>query len=234
VEGRHLALPAAADIAASPQYQELLADCREISERTERNLVEGFWHLGERIAQDLPESREETYGKQIMLALERDLAIDRTTLVRAVQVYRTWALPEIGDTCVTNLTWRKIRMLVALDEPLRKQIEDRIRSGELRTDDDVHKAIQALKFDLGMLPANASGTPRYQLELDLDIDTNKPLRVLWGKADPAEQTHLVANLIAKINPAGIGRRDALQAMKLLERSVAILRRRLDAGGDSND
>lgn len=225
-----LAVPAAAEIAASPQYQELLADCREITERTERNLVEGFWHLGERIAKDLPDSREETYGKQIIRALERDLSIDRTTLVRAVQVYRTWSLPEIGDTCVTNLTWRKIRMLVALDEPLRKQIEARILSGELRTDDDVHKAIQALKSDLGMLPANASGTPRYQLELDIDFDTDTPLRVSWGKSEPLKRAALMLDLMPRMGLETVDRPDALRMVTALRKRLDQLERRLNKGG----
>ena len=235
MEGTALAVPAAqglSDLTTSPQYQELLEDCREICNSARVAVLEHMWRLGERIARDLPEgrSREDTYGKQIILGLERDLAVDRTTLIRAVQTYQRFGLPEIGDGSSPILTWGKLRMLLPLEDALFQQIWKRILSGELRTDDDVHKAIQALKLDLGMLPANASANPRYQLELDIDFNTDTPFRVSWGKAEPLTRAALVADLVPRMGIEQAPRPEALRMMAALRKNLDQLDRKLNRGG----
>lgn len=210
-------------------YQALLADCREITQRAERSVIEGFWRLGERVCRDLPPNREESYGKQIILALEGDLATDRTTLWRAVQVYETYTLDKILDNVSRMFTWRKLRMLLALPEALRHQIEALIESGKLRTDDQVRLAILDLKHTFG-LDRPALGEPRYQLELELgDIDANRPLRVIWGKTSPINRIHLLIELMGKAQLDQADRGQALKSLSYARERIGALERRLGGG-----
>jgi len=219
------------DIAQTEQYQRLLADCREITEGAERHLIKQFWTLGERISRELPPDRADVYGKHIILALERDLATDRTTLWRAIQVYHTWALPEILDNVSKLLTWRKIRMLVSLDAPMRKQIEERIYSGELRTDEDVRRAIDRLLDDAGKRKALPSGSARHQLHLagfDEEI-VRKPLSTLWNKFDSVGRAMLVTALIPSLGLDDADRPQALELIRAMRRQVDEVEKHLGEG-----
>ena len=224
-----LAEVSATDLAGLPQYQSLLADCRKICGKAERTVIEQFWRLGERIRRELPSDRDGSYGKNVILALEADLATDRTTLRRADQDHETWTLAEILDNVSTMLTWRKLRMLVALDEPLRKQIEERIRSGELRTDDDVRRAINLLKSDLGLLPP-----PMGDVEPELfgvkGVSADK-LRSLWRHAKPLDRCLLVRALIPEMELEKAARPEALAAIRATREQLDEYERRLGEGAE---
>ena len=221
------------DIAQTKQYQQLLADCREITEGAERHLIQQFWTLGERISREMPTDRADSYGKRIVLALERDLATDRTTLWRSIQVYHTWALPEILDNVSKLLTWRKIRMLVALDAPLRKQIEERIYSGELRTDEAVRRAIDRLLEDAGKRKALPARAARNQLSLagfDEDV-VEKPLATLWNKFDSVGRAMLVTALIPSLGLDEADRPQALELLRAMRRQVDEVEAKLGEGAE---
>ena len=222
-----LAEVSADDLAASPQYQSLLADCREIWDSARRSAIEHMWRLGQRIDKALPANHEGRYGQGIILALERDGIGDRTKLWRAVQVYRTWDQASIFAKVASMLTCRKLEMLVALPDELRLQMEERIRSGELRTDDDVRRAIGLLKSDLGLLPPPS--LPREQFLLDLDIDPRKPLQTTWNRSDPIKRVALLARLVPWLELDQIDRKDALAAGKALQGVIADYLKTLDEG-----
>ena len=227
-----LATVAPSDIDAirgTQAYQGLLADCREIVNSARVAVLEYMWHLGERISKDI-DPADERSQHQINLALEQDLSIDRTTLVRAIQTYQRFRLPEICDGSSQLITWGKLRMLLPLPDMLFDQIWKRIISGELRTDEQVRFAILALKADLG-LDRPALGEPRYQLELELGgMDANKPLRVLWGKATPIDRIHLATELMGKAQLDKADRGAALKALQYARQRIEGIERRL--GGAS--
>jgi len=209
------------DIAETEQYQALLADCREITEGARIAVLKYMWLLGERINRDYPADDEGTYGRKITEALERDLVIDRTTLIRARQTYQRFPKNEIGDGSSPMLTWGKLRMLLPLEEPFFSQIKQRIYAGELRTDEDVRRAIDRLLDDAGKRKALPSGSARHQLHLagfDEEI-VRKPLSTLWNKFDSVGRAMLVTALIPSLGLDDADRPQALELIRAMRRQV---------------
>jgi len=229
-----LAPVADGDITASQSYQELLTDCQEIREQGRRNLIAHFWTLGERIAKELPADHEDRYGHAIILGLEQDLPMDRTTLWRAVKLYQTYDQASILDTRSTMLTWRKLRMLLPLPDEMRKMIEDRIYSGELRTDEDVRMAIQMLKQDMGLLPPPPARSARNQFILagfDEDL-IRKPLSTIWNKQDPVHRAMLLTALIPTLELDQEERPQALEVIGAMRRQLNDYEKGLGRGHES--
>jgi len=222
---RSLAKVEPTEIALSPAYRKLLADCQDICESIRRSTIEHFWRLGERIHREIPEDREDHYREAIILSLERDLQIDRTTLWRAIQVYQTYDLPDILDTVSRMLTWRKIRMLLPLPDAQRKQIEERIRSGELRTDNDVRLAIYELKRALGELPPSPLGDAEPDLLGVKGIKADK-LRVLWWRATPIGRALVIRALIPEMDLDRAERKEALGAIQAIRQQLDEYEKRL--------
>lgn len=215
-------VPAAdAELSSSPKYRKLLADCQEICESGRRSTLLHYWALGERISRELPESHEDRYGAQIIVQLEKDLRIaDRTTLTRAVQLYRAYTKRAFvpHGTHAYLLTWSKMKMLLPLPEDLRKRIERQILSGKLRTDDDVRSAIEEAKRKLGLLPPPVMG------DADPDVLGVKgvkagQLRTLWRRATPLDRALLVRALIPELELDRIERQDALGALRAMRQQL---------------
>ena len=216
------------DIAESPQYQQLLADCREIWESARRSVIEHMWRLGERIDKELPTSHEGRYGQGIILALERDGIGDRTKLWGAVKVYRTYDQASILDGSSSMLTWYKLRALVALPDDLRLQIEERIRSGELRTDDDVRAAINLLKQGAGLLPASPLGDAQHALFEIKGLHAGT-IEKIWRRADPIGRGLTLRLLIPHLGLEKVDRKDAVATMSAIRQQLEEYERQLGEG-----
>ena len=216
------------------EYQSLLADCREIRERGRQSLLMHYWELGERIAQELPEEREDRYGQGIILALEQDLAADRKTLWRAVQLYRTYsnqALSPHGDNAWL-LTWSKVRMLLPLPEEMRKEIQQRILSGELRTDDQVRLAIHEGKQVRGLLPPSPLGEAEPDILGVKGINGDK-LRTLWRRASFRDRAVLARALLKEMDWAHVARAEALFALRLIGQTIEECEQDIEASHSGN-
>lgn len=223
-----------ADLSSSPEYRKLLADCQGICELGRCFELLHHWALGERIARELPESHEDRYGAQIILALEHDLVRDRGTLWREVQLYRTYtkqALSPHGENAYL-LTWSKMKMLLALPDDLQKRIVQQILAGNLRTDDDTRSEIQEMRRKLGFLPPEV--LPRAQFQLDLGIDPRKALQAIWRQADPLKRFALGITLACKAELGDMPRTDALAALQRGEQMIRDLRRRLEGQGGPDE
>lgn len=210
------------DVTASESYQQLLADCHEICNAARVSVLQHMWELGQRISREFAPDDESSYGRKIILSLEQDLAIDRTTLIRARQTYQRFKPGEIGDGSSPMLTWGKLRMVLALPDPMFHAIMKRIRSGELRTDDQVRLAILDLKEAAGETKALPARAARYQLQLagfDEEL-LRKPLSTIWNKHDPLHRAMLLTALIPTLD---LDREDRPQALEV----IGAMRRQLD-------
>jgi len=221
------------DIAQSQQYQQLLADCREIQESARRSALDHYWRLGQAIDKAAPQEQRDEWGANVIPQLEADLAIDRTTLWRSVQLYEQFNQASL--LAHGQLTWGKLRLLLPIPPELRAQILPRIESGELRTVDDVRRAITFLKQDLGMLPPPPARAARNQLTLagfDEDV-VEKPLGTLWNKFDPIGRTMLVTALIPSLGLDGADRPQALELLRAMRRQVDEVEAHLGEGEGSD-
>ena len=128
------------------------------------------------------------------------------------------------------LTWRKLRMLLPLPDEMRKQIEERIYSGELRTDDDVRAAISLAKRDAGQLPASPLGDAQPDLFgiKGLKADT---IEKIWRRVDPISRGLTLRLLIPHLGLEQVDRKDAVATMKAIRQQFEDYERRLGDGDD---
>jgi len=222
------------DIAQTEQYKALLADCREIQESARRSALDHYWRLGEAIDKAAPREQREEWGASVIPQLEADLAIDRTTLIRSVQLYEQFNQATLGAH--GQLTWGKLRLLLPISRELQAQILPRIESGELRTVDDVRREITFLKQDLGMLPPPPARNVRHQLHLagfDEDI-VRKPLQTTWNRLDPFGRTMFVTALIPSLGLDDADRPQALELLRAMRRQVDEVEAHLGEGVAGDD
>lgn len=70
-------------------------------------LVEGYWHLGQRIANENNLDRKEVYGKKILSELSKSIGVGERTIYRAIQAYEKFpSLDKIPDG--KSITWNKL------------------------------------------------------------------------------------------------------------------------------
>jgi len=210
------------EIERSPEFRQLLWDCREIWESLRLHDLKHYWLLGERLCKELPETREETYGVAIRLALSHSLGIDRATLWRCMQFYR--AIDQARIFAVRRncfLTWSKWKMLLPLEEDDRNTILARIESGELRTDDDVKAAVDEIKIRDGAIAARSlphlrEALPNLSDRLYLSITRG------WDDAAPTDRAAAVKQLIPEIGIQNASRAVALRTVAQLRAELTKL------------
>ena len=223
-----------AALASSQHYQAVLQKCRAITESARVSAVTHYWQLGEVISKAAPREERAEYGAKLILQLECDLAVDRTTLIRSVQLYEQFDLPQLEIGARGHLSWRKLRLLLPLSSEMRDSILKRIRSGELRTDDQVRLAILDLREAAGETKALPARTARHQLQLagfDEDI-VRKPLSTIWNKHDPLTRVRLITALIPSLDLDQAERPEALETLGAMRRQLDAYEERLGEGAES--
>ncbi len=213
-----------AQITQTPEYGELLAKCQEICDGARQSLLRYMWALGQEISKHLSSRRDENYGKAVVIALEKDLAIDRTTLWRAVKAFEAFPLEQI--VAARQLSWSKLKMLLPLPAEIRDRVMEQIRAGDLRTDDDVRYAI--LEEKRGMLPPPPTDEVRGRLE-GLSKRDFTALDRLWRRAEPPQRAVLVKTLIPKLDLDKAPREEAIAALNDIERSLESYRQQIEEG-----
>lgn len=170
---------------AKSEYEALRDRCVDILIEAEQNFLQSMWSLGQVVIEAVGEGRPE-YGAQVVHRLAADLGVDHTHVYRAIQLYETYPKSKIFDTrsTIRALTWRKVRMLLPLPPSLRAEMEKRLASGELRTDEELRTAIYQRKVELGMVDMDY--TPPAHLGVKgVDAEKARTLlrRVCKGDAD---------------------------------------------------
>jgi len=169
---------------AEPAYEELRERCAEIMVQAEQSFLQSMWLLGQAVIESLGEDHPE-YGAHVVHRLSGDLGVDHTHIYRAVQLYEIYPKAKIFDTRATihALSWRKVRMLLPLDPALRAEMEKRLASGEIRTDEQLRLAIYERRVELGQLDLAFTRPEHFGVK---GIDLEKA-RTLLRKAGPDAQ-----------------------------------------------
>jgi predicted nuclease of restriction endonuclease-like (RecB) superfamily len=118
------------------QKQHLAEDIKRLIEQSKQQLAVTvnaalsllYWQIGRRINQELSQYEEnETYGKQIVATLWRQLASDYGTsfseknLRRMMQFASAFPEKEIVHTLCSQLSWSHIKILIPIDDPLKRE-----------------------------------------------------------------------------------------------------------------
>ncbi|BDD11782.1 DUF1016 domain-containing protein (plasmid) [Fulvitalea axinellae] len=86
-----------------------------------------YWQIGERVQKEILKSDRASYGKQVVQQLSEELQKDfgkgfgKRNLYRMLAFYNAFPDQEIVSTLWSQLTWSHFRLLVAVDEPLKRE-----------------------------------------------------------------------------------------------------------------
>jgi hypothetical protein len=119
------------------QKQPIAEDIKRLIEQSKQQLAVTvnatlsmlYWQVGKRINEELSQYEgNEKYGKQIVATLWRQLASDYGTsfseknLRRMMQFASAFPEKEIVYTLCRELSWSHIKILIPMDDPLKKSI----------------------------------------------------------------------------------------------------------------
>jgi hypothetical protein len=179
---------------AEPEYEALRDICILLIARGRQEFLRIMWDVGREIVAIIGVERQE-YGAQVVHRLANDLGMDHTNIKRAIDFYKTYPLEVIGAGSATvqgaksspdtanlarALTWEKVKMLLPLPPELRQEMEKRLASGEIRTDEALRTAILDRKMELGLIDTDIT-QPR---QLGLTGGAFEKMRVLVRRVGP--------------------------------------------------
>jgi len=105
----------------------LIAQAREgVARAVDAGLTTLYWHVGQRIRQDILKEKRAEYGEQIVSALSAQLeqefgrGFGTRNLFRMVRFAEVFPDPKIVSALRTQLGWTHFRAIIALDDPLKR------------------------------------------------------------------------------------------------------------------
>ncbi len=127
-------------------YKKLLTQILQNLQKTQQKItqqkVEMSWRIGKLVEEHLLQNKDKTYGKNLILRLERDTKIASTTLYKMRSFYQTY--PQLPQ-CDPKLNWSHYRILSAVvGDDERKYLEDLTKENEW-SGDVLQKKVGELK-----------------------------------------------------------------------------------------
>jgi len=122
-----VALPAKRLTVLLADVRELILHAREgVARAVDAGLTTLYWHVGQRIRQDILKEKRAEYGEQIVSALSAQLeqeygrGFGTRNLFRMVRFAEVFPDPKIVSALRTQLGWTHFRAIIALDDPLKR------------------------------------------------------------------------------------------------------------------
>ena len=107
--------------------REMIREARAgVARAVDSGLVTLYWHVGQRIRQDILKARRAEYGEKIVSALGTQLSTEFgrgfgvRNLFRMVRFAEVFPDESIVSALRTLLGWTHFRQIIALDDPLKR------------------------------------------------------------------------------------------------------------------
>jgi predicted nuclease of restriction endonuclease-like (RecB) superfamily len=121
-------LPTQEPAALLANLRVLILDAREdVARAVDSGLTTLYWHVGQRIRQDILKEKRADYGGQIVAALGRQLEAEfgrgfgEKNLRRMIRFAEVFPSPSIVASLMRQLTWTHFIELMPLDKPLQRE-----------------------------------------------------------------------------------------------------------------
>lgn len=151
----------ATGIAVPAQPVALLADVRELIQQAregvaraiDSGLVMLYWHVGQRIRQDVLKEKRAEYGKKIVQSLAAQLEVEfgrgfgRSSLFNMVRFVEVFPDIQIVQSLIGQLSWTHFQKIIYLDDPLKRDFYAemcRVENWNTRT---LHQKIQSMLYE---------------------------------------------------------------------------------------
>ncbi len=131
----------------------ILSARRQVAQAVNAGLTMLYWEIGRRIRQDILEEKRAVYGKEIVVALGRQLEAEfgrgfgEKNLHRMVQFAEVFSDEKIIAALRRQLGWTHFKSLIPIEDPLKRKFYTemcRIEGWSTRTLD---KKIQSILFE---------------------------------------------------------------------------------------
>jgi predicted nuclease of restriction endonuclease-like (RecB) superfamily len=167
---------------------ELLRDLRSLIEQAREHVAQQFntelvflyWKIGERILKDILQEERAEYGKQVLETLAGQLTVEygrgfsRSNLADMVRFAETFRDQKILQTLSGKLGWSHFRLLIYLDEPLKRDFYAemcRLERWSVRT---LQKKIGGMLFERTALSKKPEKLVEHELAALRDKDQLTP------------------------------------------------------------
>ena len=168
----------ATGIAVPDQPVALLSDVRELIQRAregvaraiDSGLVVLYWHVGQRIRQDVLKEKRAEYGKKIVQSLAAQLEVEfgrgfgRSSLFNMVRFVEVFPDIQIVQSLIGQLSWTHFQKIIYLDDPLKRDFYAemcRLENWNTRT---LHQKIQSMLYERTAISKKPEALIRQELK----------------------------------------------------------------------
>ena len=168
----------ATGIAVPDQPVALLSDVRELIQRAregvaraiDSGLVMLYWHVGQRIRQDVLKEKRAEYGKKIVQSLAAQLEVEfgrgfgRSSLFNMVRFVEVFPDIQIVQSLIGQLSWTHFQKIIYLDDPLKRDFYAemcRLENWNTRT---LHQKIQSMLYERTAISKKPEALIRQELK----------------------------------------------------------------------
>ena len=136
-----------------------------------------YWSIGKRINDEVLQNQRAEYGKEIVVTLSRQLEVDygkgwgEKQLRQCMKLAETFPEKEIVYTLCRQLSWSHIRLVMFMDEPLKRQFYIEMCTLEKWSVRTFQERINSMLFERTAI----SKKPELTIQNDLDQLKNEKL-----------------------------------------------------------
>jgi len=161
----------------------LFVDIKQLIEQSKANvavtvnaeLTMLYWHIGQRINEDVLKNNRAEYGKQIVVSLARQLQINygegwsEKQLRQCMQFATAFPEKEIVYTLCIQLSWSHIRLIMFMEDPLKREFYIEMCKIEKWSFRVFRERIQSMLYERTAISKKPDETIKQELELELGI-----------------------------------------------------------------
>lgn len=162
------------------QYNPLFISIRELIEQSKRQLAVSvnaamsmlYWQIGKRINEEVNlQNRTESYGKQIVATLWRQLETEYGTsfseknLRRMMQFAEVFPNENIVASLIQQLSWSHVKILIPIEDPLRREFYIEMCKLEKWSVRVFQERIQSMLYERTAISKKPELTIQHDLEL---------------------------------------------------------------------
>jgi predicted nuclease of restriction endonuclease-like (RecB) superfamily len=162
-----------------PIASPLLAEVRQLIDAARRRvasavnaeLTQLYWHIGCRISAELLQGQRGEYGKQVVAELARQLTTDfgkgwsERQLRYCIRVAEVFPEAAIVHTLCSQLSWSHLRLVIQIDEPLKRDFYLEICRTEHWSVRQLQERVNSQLFERTAISKKPEETIRHDLQL---------------------------------------------------------------------
>lgn len=165
-----IAVPAQ-PVALLSEVRELIQQAREgVARAIDSGLVMLYWHVGQRIRQDVLKEKRAEYGQKIVQSLAAQLEVEfgrgygRSSLFNMVRFVEVFPDIQIVQSLIGQLSWTHFQKIIYLDDPLKRDFYAemcRLENWNTRT---LHQKIQSMLYERTAISKKPEALIRQELK----------------------------------------------------------------------